>query len=46
MKDLEIETIRRNLRQKGTARILLDVPEKDSFEFHYPDKAILLPHTA
>lgn len=34
MKDLEIETIRRNLRQKGSCIIELDVPENDSYEFH------------
>ena len=34
MKDLEIETIRRNLRQKGSCIIERDVPENDSYEFH------------
>jgi hypothetical protein len=35
MKDIEIETIRRNLRQKGPCIIELDVPENGSYEFHY-----------
>ena len=34
MKELEIETIRRNLRQRGTCLIELDIPENGSFEFH------------
>lgn len=37
MKELEVETIRRNLRQKGTCIIELDVPEKGSFVFHTID---------
>lgn len=36
LKDVEVETIRRNLRQKGTCKIEIDVPEKGSFAFHYP----------
>ena len=46
MKDLEIETIRRNLRQKGTARIPLDIPETDCFQFHYSGKISDLTGTA
>ena len=36
LKDVEVETIRRNLRQKGTCKIKIDVPENGSFAFHYP----------
>ena len=36
LKDVEVETIRRNLRQKGTCKIEIDVPENGSFAFHYP----------
>ena len=35
LKDVEVETIRRNLRQKGTCKIKIDVPENGSFAFHY-----------
>ena len=35
LKDVEVETIRRNLRQKGTCKIEIDVPENGSFAFHY-----------
>lgn len=36
MKDWEIETIRRNLRQKGTKCVIdIDVPDKNKYEFHY-----------
>ncbi len=38
LKDVEVETIRRNMRQKGTCKIDIDVPEKGSFAFHYPTK--------
>ena len=41
MKELEVETIRRNLRQIGTCIIGLDVPEKGSFVFHTIDTPIL-----
>lgn len=33
MRELEIETIRRNLRQNGTCLIELDIPDKGSYEF-------------
>ena len=32
LKDVEVETIRRNMRQKGTCKIEIDVPENGSFE--------------
>lgn len=34
MNDLEIESIRRNLRQKGPCIIQLDIPETGSYAFH------------
>lgn len=34
LKELEIETIRRNLRQKGTCRIDIDIPEPGDYRFH------------
>ena len=34
LKDLEVETIRRNLRQKGTCLIPIDIPEHGEFHFH------------
>ena len=33
MRELEVETIRRNLRQNGNCIIELDIPEKGFFEF-------------
>ena len=45
MKDVEVETIRRNLRQKGSCKIQLDVPDNGSFAFHYPKEVIVLTHT-
>ena len=33
LQDLEVETIRRNLRQKGTCLIKIDVPEHGDFHF-------------
>ena len=33
MRDLEVETIRRNLRQNGNCIIDLDIPEKGLYEF-------------
>ena len=46
LKDIEVETIRRNLRQKGSCKIALDVPDKDSFLFHYPEKILQPTYTA
>ncbi len=33
--DVEVESIRRTLRQKGKCKIGIDIPDKDSYEFHY-----------
>ena len=33
MRELEVETIRRNLRQNGTCLIELDIPDKGCYEF-------------
>ncbi len=41
MKELEVETIRRNLRQKRSCIIELDIPEKGSFTFHTIDTSQL-----
>ncbi len=41
LKDLEIETIRRNLRQKGNCIIELDIPEPGNYSFHNRNKDIL-----
>ncbi len=46
LKEIEVETIRRNLRQKGTCRIDIDIPEKNSYLFHYPENNALITHTA
>ena len=35
LNDVEIESIRRTLRQKGKCKIEIDIPDKDSYEFHY-----------
>ena len=35
LNDVEIESIRRSLRQKGKCKIEIDIPDKDSYEFHY-----------
>ena len=45
LKDVEVETIRRNLRQKGTCKIKIDVPENGSFAFHYPTTINCLAET-
>lgn len=45
LKDVEVETIRRNLRQKGTCKIEIDVPENGSFAFHYPTTINCLAQT-
>lgn len=45
LKDVEVETIRRNLRQKGTCKIKIDVPENGSFAFHYPTTINCLAQT-
>lgn len=45
LKDVEVETIRRNLRQKGTCKIKIDVPENGSFAFHYPTTINYLAQT-
>ena len=45
LKDVEVETIRRNLRQKGTCKIEIDVPENGSFAFHYPTTMNCLART-
>ena len=45
LKDVEVETIRRNLRQKGTCKIKIDVPENGSFAFHYPTTINCLART-
>lgn len=45
LKDVEVETIRRNLRQKGTCKIKIDVPENGSFAFHYPTRIYSIAHT-
>ena len=44
LKDVEVETIRRNLRQKGTCKIKIDVPENGSFAFHYTTKIYSIAH--
>lgn len=46
LKEIEVETIRRNLRQKGTCSIDIDIPEKNSYLFHYPANISLITHTA
>lgn len=35
LNDVEVESIRRTLRQKGKCQIEIDIPDKDSYEFHY-----------
>lgn len=32
--DLEIRSIRQNLRQQGTCKIIIDIPEKGDYRFH------------
>ncbi len=36
--DVEMESIRRTLRQKGKCIIEIDIPNKDDYKFHYKDR--------
>ena len=40
-RDLEIKSIRRNLRQQGTCTIPLDIPEKGNYKFHISSEQLL-----
>lgn len=40
-RDLEIKSIRRNLRQQGSCAIPLDIPEKGDYKFHISSEQLL-----
>ena len=40
-RDLEIKSIRRNLRQQGSCTIPLDIPEKGNYKFHISSEQLL-----
>ena len=40
-RDLEIKSIRRNLRQQGSCNIPLDIPEKGNYKFHISPEQLI-----